>query len=185
MSIFLYKIPFKHSAAFNAGAVERFGAILKNTSTGQIVGHMQPTGALSGVLNGAMAPISNLTSGLTPLGSAVSMIQNNQILTAVREIQTALPLLKGLGAGTLLFSGAGLGVSVATLVVMQKRLTAIENRLTEISAQVDRVTDDRRDDELHELMYKVKGAMEEAYDLNHRKDPHGAALRLEGSLNEY
>ena len=103
----------------------------------------------------------------------------------MREIQAALPLLKGLAAGTMLLSGVGLGVSVATLLVMQKRLTAIDTRLNELSAQMDKVTEDRRDDELHDLMHIVRGAIEETYDLNQRTDPRGAALRLEGSLNEF
>lgn len=185
MSIFLYHVPSKFQAAYEAGQVLRYGAILKDAGTGYIVAHMQRTGALSGLINGIVPTVSNLATDVVPLGSMVSMIQNQQIIAGVQSIEAALPILKGLGMGTMMLSGAGLGVSVATLAVMQKRLTAIDNRLNELSAQVDRVTEDRRQDELGALMYKIRDTVDEAFDLHTRSDPSGAALRLEGSLNEY
>ena len=78
MSIFLYQIPVKFQDAYSSGAVDLFGAILKDTTTGQIVGHVQETKAMAGLLNGVMAPVNSVSSNLTPLGSVAGMVQNHR-----------------------------------------------------------------------------------------------------------
>ena len=129
MNAFLYKIPAEFLARFRNGDLQLFGAILKDAVTGRIVGQVQETGALDGLLRTAFSGLSEvINNGLNPVSAAtgvMSVVQNHQIRNRLIDMQASLGLLQNLQLGTLAVSGLGLGVSVAGFAVMIQKLGRI------------------------------------------------------------
>ncbi|MCF3974420.1 hypothetical protein [Paracoccus salsus] len=107
------------------------------------------------LLNSALSGVgATLQNGFSPLG-VVALIQNQQIKSRLAEVQSSLALLQNLQIGTLAVSGLGLGVSVAGFAVILKRLKGIEAQLGTIEAKIDRVTTDRRTDDIRMIFADV------------------------------
>ncbi len=72
-------IPFDTPASFllphSLGQVQRYGAILKDVSTGRIVAHLQETGALHSITSVApnfLNPVSGIVNSASGIASNVS-----------------------------------------------------------------------------------------------------------------
>lgn len=139
-------IPMEPAARFvadmDAGRIIRHGAILKDVSTGQIVGHLKETGEMGSILSSlvgsplkianAVNPLSFVTDGI---GHAVNAYQIRGVQRSVDEVKS---LVEGLQLATnvaAISSVAGLGVSVAGFAM-------INNKLNKMDAKIDGIADD-------------------------------------------
>jgi hypothetical protein len=129
--------PAKYIAEMAAGKVLRYGAILKDAGTGQIVGHLKETGQMSQLLsNIATLPLSSASIPIDVIGHAVTAYKINGVQNSVDQIQQTL---QGLGLITnvaALSSIAGLGVSVAGFAAVNTKLNKIDTKLDGIADNV-------------------------------------------------
>lgn len=126
MSVLLYKIPEAFLGAIGSGQASLVGAVIKEVGSGRILAHVQPTGIFGTMMQSSLQGLgSTLTQGFNPLG-VVTVIQNQQIKSGIRQVQSAMGLLQNLQVGTLAVSGMGLGVSVVGFALMLKQLKKIE-----------------------------------------------------------
>lgn len=174
----LYAIPPSLLARAATGQVQLFGAILKDSATGQIVGHVQQTGLLGQMLSGAAGMAS---TPFLPLQMAANMAGDGMILSKLADMNETLNLLQVLQVGSLAVSGVGLGVCIAGFAMVLKRLKAIEAHLAGLVQKIDAVTADRRADELRLLFADIATALDdvETLTLRRRQTATGEAAQRE------
>jgi hypothetical protein len=127
---FLFSIPPDLLAGFKEGSLARFGTIIKNIDTGQVVGHLQET-ELAQEIFGSLAgsPLNPLSAALT--GSSV---YSNVQLAQVKSMLESLELLQYANLGV---SAVGLGVSAVGFVVINQKLNKIESQISGLSDRMD------------------------------------------------
>lgn len=153
--IFLRAVPPEIVDGVTSGLYKVTGSVVREVSSGRGVAFLQETSVVQSLLNNALNGVgATLQNGLSPLG-VVALIQNQQIKSRLAEVQSSLALLQNLQIGTLAVSGLGLGVSVAGFAIMLKRLKGIEAQLGTIEAKMDRVTTDRRSDDIRMIFADV------------------------------
>ena len=175
----LYEIPLQMQALIGSQQASLVGAIIKDNATGHILGHVQQASGLTSVLGQAASGV--LSSGFSPLGM-MSVVQNEQIRRGVAELQNGMILMQNLQYGTLALSGLGLGVSIAGFAATLARLKAIEVRLDALETAVDKVTQDRREDDLKSVFADVAADLQNVETLSDRRDPQRVAEQLQLSL---
>lgn len=176
----LYEIPVQLQAMIGSQQASLIGAIIKDNTTGQILGHVQQASGLSSVLTQAVG--STVSGGFSPL-SAISVVQNETLRRGVAELKDGMILMQNLQYGTLALSGLGLGVSIAGFAATMAKLRAIEARLESLSHALEAVTSDRRDDELKTIFADVSGDLQNIETLADRRDPQRVAEQLQLSLS--
>lgn len=175
MSVLLYKIPEALLGAIGTGHASLVGAVIKEVGSGRILAHVQPTGIFGAVMQSSLQGLgSTLSQGFNPLG-IVTVIQNQQIKSRLGQLQSAMGLLQNLQVGTLAVSGMGLGVSVAGFAIMLKQLKKIENQISGLGDRIDRVTKDRRGDEVTSIFSDIASELETVDTLSSRNDPRRVA----------
>ncbi|WP_136684534.1 hypothetical protein [Falsirhodobacter xinxiangensis] len=175
----LYETPPLLKLAIDNGGAELFGAIIKDTATGQILGHVQQTGMMNQLLSQLGGAAIN---GFTPLG-LVSVVQNEHLRQGVAALKEGMVLMQGLQYGTLALSGLGIGVSVAGFALMAAKLRGIESRLDEIAAAIGQITADRRGDDLKQILAEVSADLRNVDSLTSRRDPQRVAEQLQVGLS--
>ncbi len=163
----LYKIPQKLAFAVNSGDATLIGAIIKDTSTGKILGHVQQTSGFSNLLNHGLGFAGNFASGGSLL-DAVTIVQNQQIKSSLTKLATEVNLIQHLQITNLAFGILNLGVSIASTVLILRSLEKIDNRLDKISQQIKQITQERREDELRDLIAEIKSDKKNI-DMHHAK----------------
>jgi len=123
-----FEIPSKYKLLLESGNIIRYGSLLKDVSTGQIVGHLKEAGQLSNIM-------SSLPISLNPLSSILNIHQSLKL----EEISENLELLKMISSVGAISSLATLGVSVAGFIVVTKRLNKIQDNLDVALEKIERV----------------------------------------------
>ena len=103
-NILLRTVPEHLMAGVSSGQLEVLGSIIRSTSSGKIVAHLQEAAPLANLL--ARAPLDLVIAPLDLAAQAIQIGQNEQIkagIDALRELQTA----------GLVLNAASIGVSVA------------------------------------------------------------------------
>lgn len=173
MSELPYKIPDQFLEAIGSGAAQLSGAIIRETSTGRILGHVQPTQAFDGMLSSATQMIlGTVPREFLPLG-AISVIQNQAIRGKLAEMSRTLALVQSLSVANLAVSGLGLGVSIAGFATVLKRLKGIETSIAKLEEKIDRVTTDRRQDELKRDLTDIATEVDTVATLDGRANKSG------------
>lgn len=180
--IFLREVPTSFVEGIQSGIYRVTGSIVREVATGRGVAFLQETGLFQSVLNSALRGVgATLESGFNPLG-VIAVIQNQQIKSRLTAIQSSLALLQNLQIGTLAVSGLGLGVSAVGFAVMLKRLKGIETHLGTIAAKVERVTVDRRADEVRMIFADIGTHLDAVDTLSGRSNKVGSAEAAEQGL---
>ena len=178
----LYQIPASLISAVNSGKAELFGAVIKEVTTGQILGHVQQTSALNSLMNWGVQGAGNLVSGgFLPL-NALTVFQNLQIQKNLEKLQESAVFLQHLQIGNLALSGAGLGVSVVGFAMVLSRLKSIQSNLDKIHAKIDEVTNDRRNDALNTLFATIEADVNNVRYLSDHPNPATSADALQHNL---
>lgn len=123
----LYTIPDHLADRFASGGIELFGAILKDTATGKIVGHVQETGLLERALHGA-GQLGGELAGRGPGGGLTGLIglaQNEQIKSRLSAMQGTLESMQTLGIADLGASVVGIGVTAASTALLMRQMNRL------------------------------------------------------------
>lgn len=128
----------------HTGHVVRYGSILKDAVTGRIVGHLQETGLLHGALS-AVAPLSPpplnlLFYGLQAVTTASSVAGNMQMArlqSSVGQLQASMGAMQVLGAATLASSVVGIGATVASTMILMRRIDGVAEKVDGLGEKLD------------------------------------------------
>ncbi|WP_417725734.1 hypothetical protein [Salipiger sp.] len=178
----LYAIPAALQALVTSGQAQLVGAIIKDVSTGQILGHVQQT---RGFLQ-AMAQVGGTAAqgGFAPLG-VISAIQNEQIKSTLGQLQQGMALMQNLQFVNLALSGIGIGVSVAGFAMMNMRLNAIERHIGALREDVREIGKMIRETELRRLFGDIRSALKDLDSVATRNDHLALASSLQRQLSTH
>lgn len=129
-----FQIPAQFLSAYAAGEVVRYGAVLKDVGTGQILAHLQEVGGLGSILQEPLKSLGGLGIGSAPgtilqaVGSGVNTAQLAQISNTLETLQ--------------IITTVGAVASVATLGVAIVGLAVVNSKLNRLDAKLDRVLDE-------------------------------------------
>ena len=124
---YLFEVPAKFAAAYQANQLSRFGGVLKDNATGQIVGHLQESGISNNVMSGFLA------SPLAPMNAISSLTANVQLA----NIKGMLELMQVFQFATMGISIAGLGVSAVGFTILNKKINAISHAVGKLDDAVE------------------------------------------------
>jgi hypothetical protein len=162
MSI-IVDIPEAFSSAYNLGQVVRYGTILKDVNTGQIVAHLAESKNLIDLASAITLNPLQMTTGLVSAASSITanyQLYNQGIQLTEQSIQISrlaeqVTSLSGLTQIGVALSGVGAVASVATFALCASKFKAIDNRLNSIERKVDGIIDSleelKRDTENREV----------------------------------
>ncbi len=155
----LYKIPQKLTTAVGSGEAKLIGAIIKDSTSGKILGHVQQTTGFAQAINQVMGlPMDATTGALLP--GVVTIVQNEQIKNRLAELAKGIGLMQNLQYLDLGLGAVNLGVTIASTFIILEKIEKIDRRLDNISEQIKHVTTDRREDERQNLIAEIKSDIE-------------------------
>jgi hypothetical protein len=132
--------PSRFMGDIYSGRVVRYGAILKDAVSGQIVGHLKETGLMSSILTDLMCPpLSVALETLNVAGHLATNLQLRGLRKSVDDIQKTLDGLKLTTNIAALASVAGLGVSIVGFALINKRLSKIDSKLDDVAGEISAV----------------------------------------------
>lgn len=179
---FLRAVPPELVDGVVTGIYKVTGSVVRDVSSGRGVAFLQETNVFQALFGSALRGASaTLQNGFSPLG-VIAAIQNQQIKSRLAGVQSSLAVLQKIQIGTLAVSGLGLGVSIVGFAVMLKRLKDIESHLGAIEARVDRVTTDRRSDDIRMIFADVGTQLETVETLPSRSNKVNTAEAAERGL---
>jgi len=150
-----YKIASEFLPGWASGQYELFGAILKDTTTGQIVAHVQQTG----ILDQGMSLLATLSNPVSTAATVAGLVQNHNISGKLADIQASMGAMQSLQVAGLVASGVGIGVTVASTAIILKRLGGIEAGLSTLADKVDALPQMMADIELTKSLRNLRTAL--------------------------
>ena len=177
---FLREVPPKVLGGVLSGDYEVVGSVVRDVATGRGVAFLQETSVLQNSLGDALG----VASSFTPLGAAVNAVQDSIIISKLNAIQSSLGILQIMQIGTLALSGLNLGVSIATFEMMRRKLNLISDHLKVIERKIDRITEDRREDEISDIFATLEHHLENLETISVRKNKIHTAHQIENALGE-
>ncbi len=127
----LFSTPTEYTARLAAGELIRFGTLLKDSSTGRIVAHIQETGIgqqlLSGVAGAPFSPLMNVAN-------LASSLYANKQLNQLKKMVEGLQSLQYINLGV---SIAGIGISAIGFAMMNEKLKSIEGQIANLDEKLD------------------------------------------------
>lgn len=178
----LYAIPPSLDALVSSGQAQLIGAIIKDVSSGQILGHVQQTQGFAQAL--AQAGGAAAQTGFSPLG-VVGLVQNEQIKASLKELGQGMALLQNLQFANMALTGVGIGVSVAGFAMMNMRLNAIENHLGTLREEVREIGRLMQKAELQRLFSEIRSALKDLDSVVTRTDCLTLASNLQRQLSTH
>jgi len=158
-NVLLREVPAELLAGVGTGDYQVFGSIIRSTTSGRIVGHLQETSALSNlVAQGPLAPLSLV-------GDAVSAVQNEQIKAAIGVVQSLQVANLALGAAAIGVSVAGTGILMRKLSLVETKIDALQPALARLSADIRELRQERIAEELTRLS-TLLAQLEECWNLS-------------------
>ena len=156
-----FGIPEKYASGLIDGSIVRIGTLLKDSTSGHILAHVQETGLahnlLDGVLSSPFSPISTLSS----VGANIQISQLTKLVSGLKSLQYA-----SLGA-----SVAGIGVSAVGFVLMNKKLNKIQEQMSNFSQRVEQQFQDLKERDFRARYSLIQGLYERADHAFHLKFP--------------
>ena len=178
----LYAIPTALERLVSSGQAQLVGAIIKDVSTGQILGHVQQTQGFVQAI--AKAGGAAAQSGFGPLG-VINAVQNEQIKSALGELQQGMALMQNLQFANLALSGIGVGVSIAGFALLNMRLNAIESHLGTLREEVREIGKLIREQELRALFSDIRSALKDLDSVATRTDHLTLASSLQRQFSSH
>ncbi len=177
-----FVIPSKFLADVQTGAVEQVGALLKNAATGKIVGHMQETGAMQQIASKVLDlnPVSSFAQiGLDATNTALA-VRADRKLTALTDMVGSVQTMQMV---TLASSVAGIGVTVASTLVILNRLKGISEGLNAVSEKIDALPKEWRELDLKKTLSDVQTQLERLEEIETRKNAKPVVEKVEENLH--
>lgn len=154
-----FDLPAQFLQGIATGDIIRYGAILKDAGTGQIVGHLQESGIAQSLLS------QTLSSATSPLSFASSFANTgSSIYTAVQvhQLKAMMETLQALQVATLGVSLVGIGVSVAGFLYMRKRFNSLDGRIEKLIDAVKVGFENQEKSGLRQQMSRTKSLVQRA-----------------------
>lgn len=168
LSTIPFEIPAELLGRLASGEVVRYGTLLKDSVTGQIVRHVQETGAAQSVLSslaaGPFAPLSMVADVVNAGASMYTGIQISQLKAMMENLQL-------LQVATLGVSLAGVGVSVAGFYYMHKRFNALEIRMDRLGETLRSEFESLSHRDLRKQLHLTKSLLQRAQQAQALSDP--------------
>jgi len=155
MDNLIFGVPEDYKLGLLSGELERFGTLIKDSNTGQIVAHLQESGIGSIILHNS--PLGLIEIAMNAASSAYMF--------------KAMEMLKMLQYATIGFSVVGIGVSAIGFMAMSKRLDSIENKLEGISNQIEHGFKDQTIRDFRAHFSKIRGLLKQADQAHELKNP--------------
>ena len=175
-----FTIPFsvaaEHIPGLLSGQVVRYGAILKDSATGQILGHVQETGVAQKILQTGLSFDPTGATGL------IGVAQNVAIADKLNSIQQTLGSLQILQYASLFSSVVGVGVTAASTAMILRRLSAVDDALSRIEASLDSLPTKWHELSLRSRLVDVSTSVERLDEARFRSDASKVALQVEKDL---
>lgn len=132
--------------------IVRYGAILKNSSTGRIVGHLKETGDMARLIsNLPLPPVTTLLNpvvlGIEAIDKVTKSIQIHGLQKSVAKVQETLEVLQLTTNVAVMSSMASLGISVAGFAVVNSKLNKIESTLDGVTEGIKEIQKSLKDAE--------------------------------------
>ncbi|PSK80829.1 hypothetical protein CLV79_11916 [Limimaricola soesokkakensis] len=178
----LYAIPPGLDALVSSGQAQLIGAIIKDVSSGQVLGHVQQTQSFAQALTQAGGAAAQ--TGFSPLG-VIGLVQNEQIKASLKELGQGMALLQNLQFANMALTGIGIGVSVAGFAIMKMRLDAIENHLGTLRGEVREIGRLIQEAELRRLFSEIRSALKDLDSVVTRTDCLSLASNLQRQLSTH
>ncbi len=137
--LYTFGATVEHLAQMTTGDIVRYGAILKDSQTGRIVGHIQETGLWRDAVSGGADLLKGAATGTNPALSIFTAIQNEQIKSRLDEIETLMGSMQNLQLATLATSVVGIGVTMASTAIILNRLTTLEKATDHIIGRLNKL----------------------------------------------
>lgn len=177
-----FTIPFsvaaEHIPGVLSGQVVRYGAILKDSATGQILGHVQETGLAQKILQTGLSFDPTGATGL------IGVAQNVAIAGKLNSMQQALGSLQVLQYASLFSSVVGVGVSAASTAMILKRLSAVDDALSRIESSIDNLPTKWRELALRSRLVDVSTSIERLHEASLRSDASKVVSQVEKDLQK-
>lgn len=145
----LMSIPAALQASVQGGTAQVIGAIVKDVATGQVLGHLQPTTALTQMLLSAN-PIALATQAGSAVLQSVQLLRIERLLDSVKLISTV-----GAAASVL-----NLGVCLGGFAMVLSALRKVDAKLDAVGVAIEKLG--QREDA--KLVAAVRVALERAED---------------------
>lgn len=171
-----YTTKLPHTLGLATGDLRISGALIKNVTNGQIVGHVQPTSLLQNAISMSASPL-NFATGLA------GVVQNEQIKNRLTEIQSALGSLQVTQFAAIGVSLAGLGVTVASTAVILHRMKRLEDGIAGLEAQISDLPKKWRDMAARDILVDLRTQTERLEESAHRSDETEVLSGVETALN--
>jgi hypothetical protein len=159
MSTIPFEIPAEFLGRVATGEVVRYGTILKDAGSGQILAQLQETGVaqsvLSSLASGPFAPVSMLADVVNAGASVYAGVQINQLKSMMETLQS-------LQVATLGVSLAGIGVSVAGFYYMHKRFNSLEGRIDHLGETIKTALEGLGNRDLRKQVHLTKSLLQRA-----------------------
>ena len=173
-----FEIPAEFLSGVSSGNLVRYGGILKDVGSGQIVGHLQETGALQAAVR---AGFSFDPTGATGL---IGIVQDAVISKKIDAMQAMLGTMQSLQIATLASSVAGIGVTAATTAIILRRLSVIDQKLEQVEGSISELPTKWREMDLRKKLRTLKTATERLQEAEVRPDA-GSVMRGEEERLNY
>lgn len=170
-----FSIPSEFAAGLADGSLIRIGTLLKESSTGQIVAHVQETGVAQNLLQGISGTPFMAIGGLDLASSGFANFQ----LAQLKDLVEGLQVLQYTNLGVAL---AGIGVSAIGFSLINKRLKRIEKQVAELSVKIEQQFSDLSRSVLRHHYYQVQTLFEMAGQALCLKNPDRELLAVASGL---
>lgn len=174
-----FEIPAQFLAGLNSGDLVRYGTILKDVTTGKIVGHVQETGLLQKALQSGLSlnPATGTAAGL------IGVAQNTAVLSKLNAMQAMMGTIQTLQIASLASSVIGIGVTAATAAMILNRLKEIDRSLESIESSIAALPSKWRELDLRKRMINVSTAVDRLQEAEMRSDADNVVKNVEEKLN--
>jgi hypothetical protein len=178
-----FEIPLRYLSQVDAGEIVRYGTVLKDVSSGKIVGHLQQTGLFDHVLGNAVAGLGQVVqSGTSPINLLTgvgTVIQNEQIKGKLTSLTDMVSGLQTLGLVSSVASIAGIGVTVASTMILMQRIKKVDESIGRMEGQIAGMAEHLQKTDIHKALRKVNDTMEKLAEAPHRKTEAGTRKVLD------
>ena len=176
-----FQIPQQFIAAWNSGALQQVGALLKDVDTGQIVAHLQETGAFQHSVAGLAGGPVGLAASVA--GQAVGVLQNHQMGKQLTAIQSSLGAMQSIQTLTAVSSVVGIGVTVASTAIILSKIQAIDHKISSLEQSLEKLPAQWRTLNLRNTLGEVETQLERLQEVPARKDTRPVLHKVEEQLH--
>lgn len=169
-----FGIPENFATGIADGSIVRFGALLKDSRTGQILAHLQETNLTHKIVGGiASTPFS-------PIG-AISSVASNIQLHQLTKLVEGLKILQYASLGA---SIAGIGVSAIGFILMNKKLNKLQEQMSRFEHRVEQQFQEIKQRDFRRHYSQIQGLYEEAEHASFLKKPESEWKRIASDLSK-